>query len=300
MTVRAGARRRHRARWPAPRSRVARARRRRGRAGPRCRGRRGTGRGSCWRRRRAPRRAAKRDRRSRTAHRRSGHRSRRAGAGRTPACRGRAARPCPGWCRAIARANSTRSSSAAVPSRSRSAHAWSRPIVAPRPSDGFVHAHASPSATTPGGDGLAVDHERAVTVFDLGHDVDGVGEWLAVHPVRDERVAARRTRSHDVDMAGCSHRLVVRARNEPDAPRAVVGGQREDRDRLVRLQQAAECRRHRAVVGAEVAAVVDEATVLELFDRCGARRCRRASGGARSAGRPRRPRGRRAARRRPR
>ena len=63
-----------------------------------------------------------------------------------------------------------------------------RPIVAPRPTDGFVHAHESATARHAGGDGPSVDDEAAVPVLDLGHELD-VGDRIAVEPVRDQGVA---------------------------------------------------------------------------------------------------------------
>ena len=86
------------------------------------------------------------------------------------------------------RASSTGSAGASC-SRSRSATAWITPMLMPRPTDGFVHAHESASASTPVATGLPVDHERAVPVLDLRHDRDALVERLAVEPVRDERVA---------------------------------------------------------------------------------------------------------------
>ena len=61
----------------------------------------------------------------------------------------------------------------------------------PRPSDGLVHAHASASGDHAGGNRRAVDDVRALTVLDLGHQLD-VGDRLGVDPVGNEWVADAR------------------------------------------------------------------------------------------------------------
>ena len=74
-------------------------------------------------------------------------------------------------------------------------------------------------------------------------------------------------------------RGILGAGDDADAPRAVVGRQRQDRDRTVRLQQSAEGRRYRSVGRTEVAAVVDEAAVLDhlLSGRANPRRAARSA-----------------------
>ena len=43
--------------------------------------------------------------------------------------------------------------------------------MTPRPSDGLVHAHESPTATTPVATGRPSTTKFAVAVLDLGHDL---------------------------------------------------------------------------------------------------------------------------------
>ena len=62
-----------------------------------------------------------------------------------------------------------------------------RAIDAPRPSDGFVQAAASPTATIPVGAVAGIEPPHAV--LDLGDHVDP-GHRLGLDPVGDERVAA--------------------------------------------------------------------------------------------------------------
>src|SRR4051812_18780040 len=103
-------------------------------------------------------------------------------------------------------------------------------------------------------------------VLNTSHRRDAVVDRLTVGPVRSEW--KRRDRAVPrVDVLQCARRLVPRAGDDADAPRAVVGRQSEDRDRAVVLQQAGDHRRHAAVGATEVAAVVDEAAVFAFLDR---------------------------------
>ena len=72
---------------------------------------------------------------------------------------------------------------------SRRATACIVPIEIPRPTDGLVHAHESANATTPVANGVAVQHERTMPVFDLGHHRDLIVERLTIEPMRTQRHA---------------------------------------------------------------------------------------------------------------
>ena len=114
-----------------------------------------------------------------------------------------------------------------------------------------------------GGDGTIGVGVAAVAILDLGHHGD-VGDRLTVEPVRRQRIARHDARP-DIEMAGGAQRRVSRAGDDADAPRPVVRRQKQQRDRFVVLQRGTERGRHRAVGRAEVAPVVDEATVVELL-----------------------------------
>jgi hypothetical protein len=96
-----------------------------------------------------------------------------------------------------------------------------------------------------GGNRRAVDHIGALPVFDLGHHLD-VGDRLGVDPVGNHRI-----RTHDLLPAfgvhHAPHRGVLRTGDQAHSPGPVVGGQREDRDRSVWLQQPSERGWHRPV-----------------------------------------------------
>ena len=114
--------------------------------------------------------------------------------------------------------------------------------------------------------------EAPYTVLDLGHHVDA-RDRLGVDPVGDERIAADDALPH-VDVARPPERRILGARRDDDRPMAVVGGQREERHRLVVLEWRSEHRGHRPVGRAVVPAVVHVPAVRPLL-----RRRRRTGGG---------------------
>ena len=59
--------------------------------------------------------------------------------------------------------------------------------MAPRPTEGLVHAHESASGDDARGHRRAVDDEAADAVLDLRHDLHALVERLTVGPVRDQR-----------------------------------------------------------------------------------------------------------------
>ena len=161
-----------------------------------------------------------------------------------------------------------------------------------------MHAQASPTAADPGRHRRAVDHEVPVAVLDLGHDRHPVVQALALRPVGGERQAAHDGRPA-LEVGQRPHGAVAGAGDQTHAPRAVVGGQGQHRDRAVGLQQRAQRRRRGAVVGAEVDPVVDEARGPRAPRAGDGRPPPPPNRRARSAGRRRRPRaGRRCPRRR--
>ena len=63
---------------------------------------------------------------------------------------------------------------------------WTRPMEAPRPSDGLVHAHESAVTQQAGGERLAVDAEIADAILDLRHEHNAVLDRFGVDPVGDQ------------------------------------------------------------------------------------------------------------------
>ena len=78
-------------------------------------------------------------------------------------------------------ARATGSSSDTPVSASRNASAWSMPMVAPRPSDGLVHAQESPTATTPVVTGAPSTTELVIrsSIFDIDRTPSSIGSASA-------------------------------------------------------------------------------------------------------------------------
>ena len=151
-------------------------------------------------------------------------------------------------------------------SRSRRASACSNPMAAPRPSDGLVQAHESPTGSTPvtTGSPSTTSERRRSAILAMTATASSRGsasiQWAQPGQCPDRphpavRVAQRPQRA----VGGTGH--------QDDRPGPVVGGQGERAEAPVGLGQPGDHRRQLAVVGAEVAAEVDEARVVTFLGR---------------------------------
>ena len=174
----------------------------------------------------------------------------------------------------------------------RSSSTCMKPSVIPRPSDGLVHELASPTESSPVAHGVPSTTNRRWRSTTPAID-SHLADRLAIEPV-----GLQRARPHDplvhVGIPEPSQLFVVGQAVQGDRPGAVVGRQREHRERAVRRQRRTHHRRYRAVGRSEVAAVVGEAAVFGLLDRGDRLRSRRASRAWETGGRWRRSRCRRA------
>ena len=171
-----------------------------------------------------------------------------------------------------------------------------RPIVMPRPTDGFVHEWASAIERTPVATGApSTTKWRIRSTAPLIVTMSLIGspssQWAWSGNARQTRsnVSGSRTRAQ---------RRVVGHRVDGDRPRAVVGRDRQQRDRPARRE--ARCARlgHRPVGRSVEATGVGEPEVLRRLGRAVAPRWRRATPASASGGRWRRRRARRGSPRR--
>ncbi len=122
-----------------------------------------------------------------------------------------------------------------------------------------------PDGDHPGGHRVAVDDVPPQLILQAGHGID-TGDRLRVGPVRGERVAGDGSRPGR-GFAQRPQRLVPGAHRQHDTPGAVVGGQGQDRHRVVRLgehrTQGGQVTRTRP----EVPCVIDEPGLVAFLDR---------------------------------
>ena len=149
---------------------------------------------------------------------------------------------------------------------SRSTHACSAPVEAPRPSDGFVHAQASPTATRPvttGRPSTTNARRRSARPPKTAMSVIGSRTASARRP-GGAASAASQLRGP----AQRPQRAVTGAGDDAQPVGAVVGGQRQQRDRAVVGE--VRCRGPRASgrAAAVVAGVVAEPAVGRGLGRC--------------------------------
>ncbi len=118
----------------------------------------------------------------------------------------------------------------------------------------------------PGRHRVAIEHERTMPVFDLGHHRDLIVERLPIQPMRAQRHAPDHIGPY-VEVLEGPHRLVFGARDQANTPGSVIGRKGQHRNGAVFLKQRPERHRHRTIIRTKMPPVVHEPAISAVLDR---------------------------------